>query len=167
MPCGEFWGVEPMRRLAILLAAITILAALLGFTMSEMPILSLFGKVAAEIALIGLAMTGVGYAIEASNPPIDIEAVDVHPQDRQPSAADDRARVPAAAYGVPDHWQSRPEPVYFLQPPPQAASYFDASRGLFVPAAGKYSYSRFQANSSSGAPPGAKSPQTPRQSSGL
>ena len=46
-----------MKLLSALFAAILLLALVLGYALNVMPMLTLFGKSAAAIAMVGLAMT--------------------------------------------------------------------------------------------------------------
>jgi hypothetical protein len=47
--------------------------------MDVLPIVSLFGRVIAEISLAALAMTAAGYALQESAPPLDDVSVDENP----------------------------------------------------------------------------------------
>ena len=68
-----------MKPLAAVFAAISLLAAILGFGMNVLPILALLGKMAAAIALAGFAITAVAYVMEELIPHVDFEADDIHP----------------------------------------------------------------------------------------
>ena len=48
-----------MKPLAVVFAAITLLAVLLGFAIDVIPILAVCGKIAAAVALFGFAITAV------------------------------------------------------------------------------------------------------------
>jgi hypothetical protein len=82
-----------MKRLAVILAVITYAATLLGTAMDVLPIVSLFGRVIAEISLAALAMTAAGYALQESAPPLDDVAADESPPSlRLLSSADNNMR---------------------------------------------------------------------------
>ena len=68
-----------MKPLAAVFAAISLLAAILGFGMNVLPILAFLGKMAAAIALAGFAITTVAYVMEELIPLVDFEADDIHP----------------------------------------------------------------------------------------
>ena len=63
-----------MKLLAAVFAGITLLAALLGFGMNVLPILSLLGKWAAAIALSGFALTAIAHWMEELIPQAESEA---------------------------------------------------------------------------------------------
>ncbi len=71
-----------MKPLAAVFAAITFLAILLGFAMDVMPILSLCGKIATGVALVGFVITAVVAMEEATKeepvPLFEIDADGVH-----------------------------------------------------------------------------------------
>lgn len=68
-----------MKLLAVAFASIGLLAGLLGFAMNVAPILALCGKAAAEIALVGLIIIGVAWALEEWGPALGINAEDAKP----------------------------------------------------------------------------------------
>lgn len=65
-----------MKLLAVVFTSIGLLATLPGFVMDVAPILALGGKIAAEIALLGLIIIGVAWAAENPGPVLDINAED-------------------------------------------------------------------------------------------
>jgi uncharacterized membrane protein required for colicin V production len=67
-----------MKLLAAVFAGITLLAALLGFGMNVLPILSLLGKWGAAIALSGFALTSIAHWLEELIPQLEFETGDVH-----------------------------------------------------------------------------------------
>lgn len=67
-----------MKLLAAIFAAITLLAALLGFTTHEIPIFSLLGKLAAAIALLGFMITAAAYTMDEILPLVNFKADDIH-----------------------------------------------------------------------------------------
>jgi hypothetical protein len=67
-----------MKLLAAVFAGITLLAALLGFGMNVLPILSLLGRLAATAALAGLVLTLVAHSMEELIPPVEFGNGDVH-----------------------------------------------------------------------------------------
>jgi hypothetical protein len=68
-----------MKLLAVVFTSIGLLATLPGFVMDVAPILALGGKIAAEIALLGLIIIGVAWATENLGPAIGMGAEDAQP----------------------------------------------------------------------------------------
>lgn len=67
-----------MKLLAAIFAAITTLAALLGFTTHEIPIFAALGKLAAALALLGFLITAIAYTMDEVLPLADFNADDIH-----------------------------------------------------------------------------------------
>lgn len=67
-----------MKLLAAIFAAITFLAALLGFTTHEIAIFSVLGKLAAAFALLGFLITAIAYSMDEILPLVDFKADDIH-----------------------------------------------------------------------------------------
>ena len=67
-----------MKLLAAIFAAITFLAALLGFTTHEIPIFSVLGKLAAAFALLGFLITAIAYSMDEILPLVDFKVDDIH-----------------------------------------------------------------------------------------
>ena len=68
-----------MKVLAAVFASIAFLAALVGFGMNVLPIVAQLGKIAAAIAMGGVAITAVAYVLEELIPAVAFEAADIHP----------------------------------------------------------------------------------------
>lgn len=68
-----------MKYLAILFAAIALPSTLLGFGMTVMPFLSLFGKVAAFLSITGFAITVFVWMTEELFPQFESEMNDIRP----------------------------------------------------------------------------------------
>ena len=68
-----------MKILAAVFAAIALLATLLGFGLSVLPILAMLGKIAAAIAFAGFTITAILYTTEELMPALSFEADDIHP----------------------------------------------------------------------------------------
>jgi hypothetical protein len=68
-----------MKIIAAIFAAITILAAILGFVPNELPILTHLGRLAAMLALAGFAVTALAYALEELVPIMAFENNDINP----------------------------------------------------------------------------------------
>lgn len=68
-----------MKVLATVFASIALLAALVGFGMDVLPIVAQLGKIAAAIAMGGVAITAVAYVMEELIPAVTFEAADIHP----------------------------------------------------------------------------------------
>lgn len=71
-----------MKPLAAIFAAITFLAVLLGFAIDVIPILSLCGKIATGVSLVGFAITSIVAMEETANeepaPSLEFDADGVH-----------------------------------------------------------------------------------------
>ena len=68
-----------MKILAAVFAGIALLAALVGFGMNVLPILSQLGKIATAIAMAGFAITAVAYVLDELTPTFAFENDDIHP----------------------------------------------------------------------------------------
>jgi hypothetical protein len=67
-----------MKLLAAVFAGIALLAAVLGFMLNVLPILSLLGRLAASAAFAGLVLTLIAYSLEELIPPVEFGAGDIH-----------------------------------------------------------------------------------------
>lgn len=68
-----------MKILAAVFAGIALLAALMGFGMNVLPILSQLGKIATAIAMAGFAITAAAYVLDELTPIFAFENDDIHP----------------------------------------------------------------------------------------
>jgi hypothetical protein len=67
-----------MKRLTALFAGIALIATVPGFALDGMPLLALFGRVTAEIALLGLGMSVAGRMMEQWIAPWESETGETH-----------------------------------------------------------------------------------------